>query len=192
MTASLTVIDVKQYAGFKLSEKRFLLSQNINDTAYTLGKPWLRKVYCWAKYREPIVKHCHRHRGVAQSGYYEREEMSSQCSFVGFNSHLILIFPLESLTIRTLSHWQWDWRSEVAEKSPPSYNLPNHQHTNTPTYQLTNIPIQELTNIPKHQHTNLPIYQLSNLPRPKTHWLSLGVGKILKWTVIVLPNNFQW
>ena len=63
---------------------------------YTLGKPRLR--------REPVVKHCHRHRGVAQSGYYEREEMSSQCSLVGFNSHLILIFPLESLTIHTLSH----------------------------------------------------------------------------------------
>ena len=176
---TVTVVDVKQYAGFKLSGRRFLVSQNIDDTAYTLGKPWLRKVYCWAKYREPVVKHCHRHRGVAQSGYYEREEMSSQCSLVGFNSHLILIFPLESLTIRTLSHcWRWDWRSEVAEKSPPSYNLPTHQHTNIPTYQFTNSPTYQTTNTPTYQYTNLATYQV---PKPIDSLWELGRFSNEQW-----------
>ena len=94
----------------------------------TLGKPRLL--------REPVVKHCHRHRGVAQSGYYEREEMSSQCSLVGFNSHLILIFPLESLTIRTYCH-TLALRLEIVSAfiQPTNFN-----NTKSATHQLTNIP----------------------------------------------------
>ena len=143
-----------------MSGGRFILSQKINDTPggtniYTLGKLRLR--------REPVVKHCHRHRGAAQSGYYEREEMSSQCSLVGFNSHLILIFPLESLTIRTYCHTG----VEIGDRRWGVVS-PFKLHT---TCQNTNSPIYQTTNTPTYQNTNLATYQG---PKPIDSLLELG------------------
>ena len=78
-----------------------------------------------------------------------------------FPSHLD--FPArEPHNPHVLSHWRWDWRSEVAESSPHSNFI---QLAKTPT------PTNQTTNTPTYQNTNLATYQG---PKPIDSLLELG------------------